>query len=149
MHTMKMIRLLLLLAAPLCFLSCEKGGTLAAKGDVTFAKNTFESLVKGDSAVSTKIDWATFTSLGNNIGAAYSALPTSVDKEKFTTLFITQFATSFRESGGTINDFSNWRVTAHDATKTDVAADSPKGALLITVSERDGVERVSAINIVR
>jgi len=147
---MKLIRLMLVFAAPFCFLSCEKGGTtFSTKGDVTLAKETFAELVRGDSSVATKIDWPIFTSLGNNVGAQYSALPTSVDKEKFVNLFITQFSTSFRESGGTMDSFTNWRVSAHDSTKTEVAADSPNGALVITVSERDGVERVSALNIVR
>ncbi|MFT3992556.1 MAG: hypothetical protein QM680_14250 [Luteolibacter sp.] len=146
---MKTLRLLLLAFVPLFFLSCEKGATVSTAGDVTFAKNTFESLVRGDSAVASKIDWPVLTALGNNIGTQYTALPTEADKEKFRTLFITQFATSFREGGGDINKFTNWRVSFHDKTRTEVAADSPSGALVLTVSERNGKEGITAFNLVK
>ncbi|MFT4177026.1 MAG: hypothetical protein QM627_10260 [Luteolibacter sp.] len=146
---MKTIRLFLLAITPLFFLSCEKGATASTAGDVTFAKNTFESLVRGDSAVTEKIDWPVLTALGNNVGTQYNNLPTDLDKEKFRTSFVTQFATSFREGGGNIDKFTNWRVTFHDKTRTEVAADSPNGALVLTVSGRDGKERISAFNLVK
>ena len=117
--------------------------------DVSFARKTFEALARGESSVADKIDWPAFTSLGENLGPTYSGLSTEVDKEKFTTGFITQFATSFRQSGGTVANFTNWRVTLHDAMKTEVSADSPNGVLTILVGEREGVERVSSLNIVR
>lgn len=147
---MKTIQLLALLALPLLFTNCEKSRKNASTaGDVTFAKTTFESLARGDSAVAEKIDWPVFTSLGQNLGANYTAITSGVEKEKFITGFITQFAVSFRESGGTIEGFTNWRVVTHDALKTEVAADSPGGVLTVIVSERDNIERVSSINIIK
>ena len=122
---------------------------VAAQGDVTFAKSTFEALAKGDSAVIEKIDWPVFTSLGDNIGASYGALASGVEKQQLASNFITQFATSFRESGGSVEAYKNWRVTLHDSQKTEVAADTSNGVLTIIVSERDGVERVSSINLVK
>jgi hypothetical protein len=148
---MKIITLMIVTVAALLFCNCDgkKMTTSSTAGDVTFARTTFESLARGDSSVADNIDWPVLTSLGQNLGAAYSALPTAVEKEKFINGFITQFSTSFRESGGSIENFSNWRVTFHDAIKTEVAADSPNGILTVIVSVRDNVERVSSINIVK
>ena len=155
--TMKTISLLTTLVALLLLPSCKQAKRnyteakleAATVGDVTFARTTFESLARGDSAVAEKIDWPVFTSLGQNLGANYVALTSGVEKQKFVSGFITQFATSFRESGGTIEGFTNWRVTVHDALKTEVAADSANGVLTVIVSERDNVERVSSINIIK
>ena len=154
---MKTIHLLTILAAPLIFSNCretkhkiaEAKLEAATAGDVRFARSTFESLARGDSSVADKIDWPVFTSLGQNVGAAYVALTSGVEKEKFVTGFITQFSVSFRESGGSVEGFTNWRVTAHDSQRTEVAADSANGVLTVIVSERDNVERVSSINIIK
>jgi hypothetical protein len=122
---------------------------LQGKADMSFAKDTFESLARGDSAVTEKIDWATLTSMGHNVGAAYSQLPSETEKRNFETSFVTQFATSFRESGGSPDKFENWRVSHHDDLKTEVAADSGGGTVTITVTERDGKERVSGLGFTR
>lgn len=122
---------------------------LQGKADMSFAKDTFESLARGDSSVIDKIDWATLTSMGQNVGAAYSQLPSETEKRNFESSFITQFATSFRESGGSPDKFENWRVSHHDDLKTEVAADSGGGTVTITVTERDGKERVSGLDFTR
>jgi hypothetical protein len=154
---MKTIHLFSLFAAPLLFTQCNEARKgvanvkeeVATAGDFGFAKNTFESLARGDSAVAGKIDWPVFTFLGENLGATYMALPTGVEKEKFINGYITQFATSFRESGGSVDSFTNWRVVTHDSQKTEVAADGTTGVVTILVSERDNMEKVSSINIVK
>ena len=149
---MKITYLVLLLASPLLLTQCEEKRTtttVTPTGDATFARKTFESLARGDSAVVSKIDWPVFTTQGTNMGANYTALASEVEKQQFTIGFVTQFATAFRESGGNLESFINWRVMASDALKTEVAADSPNGVLTVTVSERDGVERVSSINVVK
>ncbi len=154
---MKTIYLFSLLAAPFLLSNCretkqkiaEAKTEVATAGDVTFARSTFESLARGDSAVAEKIDWPVFTSLGENLGASYTALTSGVEKQKLVSAFITQFATSFRESGGSVDGFTNWRVTAHDSTQTEVAADSASGVLTVIVAERDGVEKVASINIIK
>ena len=122
---------------------------LQGKADMSFAKDTFESLARGDSSVIDKIDWATLTSMGQNVGAAYSQLPSETEKRNFESSFITQFATSFRESGGSPDKFENWRVSHHDDLKTEVAADSGGGTVTITVTERDDKERVSGLDFTR
>ncbi|RYD48768.1 MAG: hypothetical protein EOP85_02920 [Verrucomicrobiaceae bacterium] len=154
---MKTTHLLALLITPLLFSNCRESGTTGSEvkaeietaGDVTFAKSTFESLARGDSSVASKIDWPVFTAMGDNIGASYVELTSGVEKEKLVTGFITGFASSFRDSGGTVEAFTNWRVSAHDKIRTEVAADSPGGVLTITVSVRDGVEKVSSLNMVK
>ncbi len=119
------------------------------RGDVGFAKSTFESLVRGDSGAEAAIDWETFNSLGTNVGARYIALETDEDRAKFRRDFVTQFSASFRDSGGSFDGFTNWRTTAGDGVHTQVAADSPSGLLWLTVSERDSQERLSAIDMVK
>lgn len=154
---MKTVYLTSLLIAPLFLANCREAREKAAEvraevstaGDVTFARSAFESLARGDAAAAEKIDWPVFTATGDNVGATYTALPTAAEKQKLVSSFITQFATSFREGGGSIDGFSNWRVTAHDSTQTEVAADSVNGILTVTVAERDGVEKVSSINMVK
>lgn len=154
---MKTIRFLVLPVAALLLSDCRKAGDkltdrsqeAAAVGDVSFARSTFEALARGESVAADKIDWSVFTSLGHNVGASYVALTSEVEKEKFVTGFITQFATSFRESGGKLEDFTNWRVMSHNALRTEVAADSPNGDLTVIVSERDGRERVASIKILK
>lgn len=154
---MKTVYLITLLTAPFLLSNCretkqtaaEVKSEIATAGDVTFARSTFESLARGDASVADKIDWPVFTSIGENLGASYIALSSGVEKQKLVSAFITQFATSFRESGGSIDGFTNWRVTAHDSTQTEVAADSASGTLTVIVAERDGVEKVSSINMIK
>ncbi|MBK1817579.1 hypothetical protein JIN84_18315 [Luteolibacter yonseiensis] len=154
---MKTAYLIPLLTLPLIFANCREAKRtvsevkteVATAGDVTFARSAFESLARGDASVAEKIDWPVFTSIGENVGASYIALPSAIEKEKLVNAFITQFATSFRENGGSIDAFTNWRVTAHDSAHTEVAADSSSGILSITVSERDGVEKVSSLNMIK
>lgn len=141
------VRLIYLLGLMAGFLIFSCRGT--QNSEVRFAKETFESLARGDAEVAKKIDWPVFTAMGDNLGAAYVGLATEVERQRFITGFITQFATSFRESGGTVDSFTNWRVTFEDSQKTEVAADSPNGVLTLTVSERDNAKRVSSIHLVR
>jgi hypothetical protein len=143
-----------LLALPLLSTNCRRSSTttsasLATVGDVSFARHTFESLAKGESSVADKIDWPVYTSLGENLGASYTALAYGVEKEKFVSGYVSQFAINFLQSGGNLECFTNWRVVSHDSMKTEVAADTPNGVLTVVVAERDGVERVSSINIVK
>lgn len=153
---MKSIYLSTMLVVGVVAVSCEKTKEaiaetkteVATAGDVGFAKSTFESLARGDSSVAGKIDWPVFVATGVNHGAAYVALNTPADKDKFVAQFITQFSSAFRESGGSVDNFTNWRVVAHDSQRTEVAADSAASGktMTIIVSVRDGVERVSSIN---
>lgn len=143
---MKSIAVALAATAALFLNSCEKSEIAA---DVGFAESTFSSLVRGDSSVASEIDWETFNSLGVPVGPQYIAIENAADKESFKTGFITQFSAAFRENGGSIESFSNWREASHDDNHTVVMADSAKGSLQLTVSERDSIKRLSAIKIVK
>jgi hypothetical protein len=143
---MKSLFLITAAMVAVMFTSCERR---EAQGDVTFAKSTFESLARGDTSVEEKIDWETFTSLGIPAGQQYGAFATEEDRSAFRRTFITRFSSSFRDSGGSTASFKDWRVLSHDDTHTKVAADSADGTLKLTVSERDGKERLSVIEIVK
>ncbi|QJE97514.1 hypothetical protein [Luteolibacter luteus] len=147
---MKYLHITLAAVSSLALTQCEKASNAAAgKADMSFAKNAFESLAKGDSTVKEKIDWDTLNSMGQNVGAAYVQLPSETEKVNFQNAFVTQFSSSFRESGGSPDKFENWRVSYHDDLKTEVAADSGGGTVTITVTERDGKERVSGLGFIR
>lgn len=134
------------IAVVLTLSSCKK---TAGSADTAFARDTFIALAKGESAVKPKIDWETLTSQGDNVGLRYNLLPTEAEKQQFQTAFVTAFSSSFRDNGGSVDNFTNWRVTFTDTLRTEVAADSPGGVLRLTVSERDAVNRISSIDIVK
>jgi len=141
---MKTIYLAALIATPFIFSNCKEA---EQAGDVSFAKSTFESLARGDSSAHEKIDWAMFNSLGTNVGAEYVNIPTEQERADYRNAYITQFSSAFRERGGSVDNFTNWRVTFHDSQRTDVAADSTGGLLKMTVTNRDDIERVSSISV--
>ena len=137
---MRTILASLALGACIFMVGCEKA---VLKTDTSFARATFISLAKGDTAVQNQID------MGTNVGAEYNLIPTEKEKQQFRLNFITEFASSFRQSGGSVDNFTNWKVTFSDSTRTEVTADSPNGLLTLTVSERDSVERVSSIGMIK
>lgn len=141
---MKTSTLFLTAAIPWLFSACQDR---EAEGDMAFAKETFESMARGDSDAVDRIDWETFSALGIPVGQQYLAFETEEEKQNYTTGFVTQFSTNFRESGGSVDDFTNWRVTSHDGIHTKVTADSDNGSLKLTVSERDGKERLTSFDI--
>jgi len=145
---MRSILLSLPLLAALSFTGCEKS-EIAAKGDVTFARNAFVALAKGDAAAQNMIDWPVFTAPGENVGAKYNAIPTEAEKAQFRGEYVTGFATSFRQTGGSVDAFTDWSVAFHDSTRTEVTAQSPNGVLKLTVSERNATEKLSAIDVVK
>jgi len=150
--------LITVIAAALVLCNCSKNDETRSEQTqqaapiadaASFARTAFESLARGEPDVANKIDWEVLISLDNNVGVRYIALTSEVEKEKFITGFITQFATSFRESGGKVEDFVNWRVTNQNDTWTEVASDSPNGDLTITIARREGLQRISTIRILK
>jgi hypothetical protein len=134
---------------PSCKSTNESVEAVSTVGDTTFARETVGSLARGDTAVKHQIDWETLNSLGVNVGASYSAIASETEREEFKNAFITQFAASFRDSGGTIENFSNWRVSGQSDNRTEVSADSSNGVLRVTVSRRNDLERVSKLEMIR
>lgn len=116
--------------------------------DVEFARSAFTLLANGDLAVQRFIDWEHFSSVGTNVGAQYNAMPNEVAKAGFRRGFVSSFSKSFRGRGARAESLTHWRVKSHDATKTVVAADSPKPAtLLMTVSKPNGQQKLRALEI--
>ena len=76
-------------------------------------------------------------------------ISSETEKVNFQKAFVTQFSASFREVGGSPDQFENWRVSYHDDLKTEVAADSAGGTVTIIVTERDGRERISGLGFIR
>lgn len=142
-----------ILSAALTLTQCDKAehemAKIESKGDVNFAKDAFESLARGDTAAIEKIDWEMLDSMGDNVGAKYSQFPSETQKRNFEKAYVTQFASEFQAAGGTPSQFTNWRVSYHDDIKTEVAADSNGGTVTITVTERDGKERISGLGFIR
>jgi len=153
---MKYLRLHLLFAvtalASIPLTQCNRAehefAEIESEGDVTFAKETFEDLARGNSEVIDKIDWLMLDSMGENVGLEYARFVSESEKRQFETAFVTQFAAGFQRAGGTPSQFTNWRVSYHDDIKTEVAADSGGGTVTIKVTERDGKERISGIGFI-
>ncbi|WAC19387.1 hypothetical protein OVA24_19345 [Luteolibacter sp. SL250] len=136
------------LVAVLSITSCDKTKS-EATGDVSFARSAFVALAKGDTKAQDMIDWPVFTAPGENVAAKYNAIPTETEKAQFRGEYVTGFATSFRQTGGSVDNFTNWTVSFHDSTRTEVTAQSPNGLLKLTVSERNSTEKLSAIDVVK
>lgn len=132
-----------------CDRTDQKFTEIESKGDVTFAKATFEDLARGETSVIDKIDWPMLEAMGENLGLKYSQFPSETQKREFETAFVTQFASEFQRAGGSPSQFTNWRVSYHDDLKTEVAADSGGGTVTIIVTERDGKERISGLGFIR
>lgn len=143
---MKYLWMPLAVAIPFAFSYCEK---TESNADLSFARSAFESLARGEEGARESIDWTTLNSLGQNVGVAYVQIPSETEKVNFQKAFVSQFSASFREAGGSPDQFENWRVSHHDDLKTEVAADSSGGTVTITVTERDGQERVSGLGFIR
>gem|GEM_PF-1694518 len=146
--SMKYLLLSMPLLAALSISSCEKS-EISTAGDVSFARSAFTALAKGDTKAQEMIDWPTFTAPGENVAAKYNDIPTETEKAQFRSEYVTGFATSFRQTGGSVDAFTNWTVSFHDSTRTEVTAQSPNGLLKLTVSERNSAEKLSAIDVVK
>jgi hypothetical protein len=75
--------------------ACNRSG----QADGSFAQNTFESLARGEETVAADIDWKTLQSMGIDVGVAYLVLASDEERARFREGFITQFASSFQNSG--------------------------------------------------
>jgi hypothetical protein len=121
----------------------------APKNDIEFAKEAFGLLVEGDQAVAGLIDWEHLKMLGIDVGSMYRGLPDKTgERDRFTTGFINGFSSSFKKSGGKMENTFNWREQSRDSSGTIVAADGPGGkVLLITVARIDGQQKVSTLEL--
>jgi hypothetical protein len=115
--------------------------------DVRFAKTTFFSMVNG-TADEAAIDWEIFRAMGDDLGPEYRALATDAEKAAARKSFLLGFAGSTPNIKAHPERITNWRVKSETPSETVVAADMQQNArLVLTVSKRDGKQRLSAMQI--
>lgn len=113
--------------------------------DVRFAKTTFFSMVNG-TADETAIDWENFVSPTKDLGPIYKALPNDAERALFRKQFLAGFAISTPNIKANPDGIRNWRAQSENPSETIVAADMQDGhVLLLTISKRDGKQRLSAL----
>ena len=100
------------------------------------------------SAAESAIDWETFRTDEQDIGAVYKALPNDAEKASFRKQFLAGFARSTPNIKANPGGIRNWRVKSETPSETIVAADMNSGVvMLLTVSKRDGNQKLSALRI--
>jgi PBP1b-binding outer membrane lipoprotein LpoB len=116
--------------------------------DIDYAKKVFQLLADGDEAVKSMIDWEHLKMMNVDVGAMYTKTSGDDARDKNVTDFIKGYSTSFKKTGGSINNLSNWREQSRDATNTVVAADGQMGQhLFITVSHPNNQQKVSTFEL--
>ena len=153
-----MKKTVLLLIVSCFFLSaCGLGGKGSArqstkpppplKPETDFARDAIVLLTKGDLAVDDMIDWETFKVFDTDVGSKYWYMPGEDAKASFRKSFIESFASSFRNSGQSMEVLRNWKIESKDGTKTTVTADHPNGKTLVfTVLLKDGWQKLSSMS---
>lgn len=117
--------------------------------DVKFAKTTFFSMVNC-SADEALIDWETFQGFSKDVGAAYRALPNDAEKAEFRKSFLIGFCASTPNLKANPESLTDWRVNSASPSETIVATDRPAGdVMLITVSKRDGKQKLSSLQVTK
>jgi hypothetical protein len=116
------------------------------KADVRFAKTLFLSMLNGTAAESA-IDWEVFHTDEEDVGAAYKALPNEEEKASFRKSFLIGFAASTPNLKANLAGVTSWRVKSATPSETTVAVDVKWGVISLTVSKRDGNQKLSAIRV--
>jgi hypothetical protein len=116
--------------------------------DIEYAKKVFQLLGDGDETVKSMIDWEHLNMMGIDVGALYTKTSGDAARDKETSDFIRGYSNSFKKSGGSVENLTNWREQSRDATNTVVAANSQRGQLiLITVAHLNGQQKVSKLEL--
>ena len=117
--------------------------------DVKFAKTTLFSMVNC-SADEALIDWETFQGPGKDVGAAYRALPDDAEKAKFRKEFLAGFCVSTPNLKAHPESLTDWRVKSESPSETVVATNMQPGTvMLLTVSKRDGKQKLSSLQVTK
>ncbi len=116
--------------------------------DIEYAKKVFQLLGDGDESVKSMIDWEHLKMMGVDVGALYTNTRGDAARDIETSSFIRGYSNSFKKSGGSVANLTNWREQSRDATNTVVAADSQRGQLvLITITHINGQQKVSTLEL--
>jgi hypothetical protein len=94
------------------------------------------------------IDWETFQAMGDDLGKDYRALASDAEKMAYRKSFLIFFSASVPNIKANPGGITNWRVQSETPSETIVAANMQPGpVLLLTVSKRDGKQKISAMQI--
>lgn len=93
------------------------------ESEVSFCRNTFMGILKGDLGVQKRIGWENFQALGINVGETYNSLADFKERLEYRQAFIKNMRLGFRRAGGNYHSFVNWRIYARDSQKVIVASD--------------------------
>lgn len=105
--------------------------------DINYCRSIFNGLIKGNYNVQKNIGWENLTAMGVNAGGVYSNAINDKEKTDYKKFFILNFSRGFRQTGGELKLFTNWRIYDRDMESITVAADYKKynKTILFTLSK--------------
>jgi hypothetical protein len=135
-----------------CNLGSKGGGVPVSNrsfaNDADFARESLTLLANGDNSVEGMLDWETFKVSGKQVGTQYNDLTTDTEREAFRKAFISSFSQSFKSTGASLDRVEKWQETGKEGDNTLVTASLPGApGLVLTVTHRDGHQRLAAIEI--
>ena len=119
---------------------------LTQDSDIAFTRRVLAELVNGRQSAEQAIDWPHFLALGSDIGADYSRFLIEPQRQYYRKAFIINFSMTFKNVGGQLNSFTNWRIYNRDNTKTVISCLALNNkALLFTLSKKNGKRKLASI----
>lgn len=121
-------------------------GWVKTRDDIEFCHQIFSGLIKGSFSVQKLIDWENLKAVGVDVGATYLSLPDEKQKSAYQESFIKGFSLAFRQAGGKLKSFTNWRISDKDIEQTQVAVDyKEKGKTLLFTISKPGKRKLVGI----
>ncbi len=105
--------------------------------DINYCRGIFSGLIKGNYNAQKNIGWEKLTAMGVNVGGVYSGIADDKEKKEYKKFFILNFSQGFKQTGGELKLFTNWRIYDRDMENIIVAADYKKynKIILFTLSK--------------
>lgn len=105
--------------------------------DINYCRSIFNGLIKGNYNVQKNIGWEKLTAMRVNVGSTYSSITDDKEKKEYKRYFILNFSQGFKQVGGELKLFTNWRIYDRDMESVTVAADYNKynKTILFTLSK--------------
>ncbi len=127
------------------------GSADTPENDIKFVRTAYGALLAGDSKAENYFDFERLTIDDDFFGGKYSQITDDDAKANLRKQFVSTVSAAFLKSGVSADDFlsekNNWRVTSRDSSRSLVCFDGPKkNTITITVSKRDGKQRISILN---
>ncbi len=93
--------------------------------DVIRCRDVLVGLAMGNMGVQRSINWEVLEALSGDFGAVYRQLPDEANRLRYREAFIAKFAEGFRQTGGSLAAFGNWRVVEKSNGHVVIATDAP------------------------